>query len=533
MKYNNKIRRFSLLCLLPLALLGCTDWDDHYNGEQHVVAENTLWEEIASRPELKDFMDLLEQYGYKEMLNSSQMFTVFAPVGAIDTVGIGSSVEKIKTEVIENHIARFAHSANAAINSKPEVVMLNTKVVGFAQDGDTYKFGSKKFTDEYNIRAKNGVLHVIEGQQMFFHNIWEYLTTDSRFDSIRNYLYSFNDTILDEDASVKGEINAEGQQEYLDSVVYINNPLLYYFGELNNEDSTYTMIVPTNEAWNEAFNRIKPYYQFPSSIQPREKRDSLQKHYTKLAIVQDLVFSHAVQQSVEDSLISTSKGVFKKPFEYILSDYSSWDQSQACSNGGVFVVDHLNHKPWDSWHQPIKIEAERANALDYDRASSNYLYYTRNLQNTDTLYTKVSNGSYIEVTPKTKTSKPVITFNVWNVLAGNYDVKVVLLPQTRTSSKGANKPNLFDGKVHTIPNNGVWSETWKSNKPNTLAYELASNPMKMDTLNIGTVKMARCTYGTEMIGMRITLESLDQDFEGNGCSTTYLIDCVILEPSKK
>lgn len=532
MKYNNKIKHFSLLCLLPLALLGCTDWDDHYNDEQHVIAENTLWEEIESRDDLKPFKDLLEQYGYKDMLNGPQMYTVFAPVGAIDTVGIGASVEKIKTEVIENHIARFAYSANGAINNKPEVVMLNTKEIGFVQEGDTYKFGNQKFTTEYNIRAKNGVLHIIEGQQMFFHNIWEYLTTDARFDNIREYLYSFNDTILNEDKSVKGEINADGQQEYLDSVIYINNSLFYTIGQLDNEDSTYTMIIPTNEAWDEAYERIKPYYQFPSSIS-REKRDSMQNYYTQLGIVRDLVFSHTMQKSVEDSLISTTKSVFEKPFEYILSDYSDWNQSKACSNGGVFVVENLKHNPWDSWHKTIKIEAERANALDYDRNSSNYLYYTRTLPSTDTLFTKVSNGSYIEVTPKTKTSKPVVTFNVWNVLAGSYDVKVVLLPQTRTSSKGANNPNLFDGKVHTIPNNGVWKDDWIKDFPKCMGIGLVNNPMKMDTVNVGTVKMARCTYGTEMIGMKITLESFDKDDEGNGYSTTYLIDCVILEPSKK
>ena len=523
MKYMNKIKHFSVLCLLPLALLGCTDWDDHYNDEQHVVADNTLWEEIASRSELREFKELLEQYGYKELLDGSQMFTVFAPVGAIDTTGIGASAEKVKTEVIENHIARFAHSANVAVNSKPEVSMLNTKVVGFVQDGDTYKFGNKKFTSEYNIRAKNGVLHIIEGQQMFFHNIWEYLTTDSRFDNIREYLYSFNDTILDENASVKGEINANGQQEYLDSVVYIYNSLLYSIGELNNEDSTYTMIVPTNEAWNEAYERIKPYYVYPTSID-RQKRDSMQHYYTQLGIVRDLVFSHAVQQSVEDSLISTTKSVFKKPFEYILSEYTSWNQSEACSNGGVFVVENLKHNPWDSWHKTIKIEAERANTLDYSASSSNYLYYTRTLPNTDTLYTKVSGGSYIEVQPKTKTSKPVVTFNVWNTLAGNYDVKIVFLPQTRV--KGANKPNLFDVKSSALNNKGELTS-----KP--FASDLANDPLKMDTVNIGTIKLGRCTYGTEMIGLKVTLESFDKDTQGNEYSTTYLIDCVILEPSKK
>ena len=82
MKYINKMKHFGLLCLLSLTMVGCTDWDDHYNGgDQHVGADKTLWEEIESRPELDNFKRCLEQYGYKEILNSSQMFTVFAPEG--------------------------------------------------------------------------------------------------------------------------------------------------------------------------------------------------------------------------------------------------------------------------------------------------------------------------------------------------------------------------------------------------------------------------------------------------------------------
>ena len=521
MKYN-KIRHLGLFFLLPLALQGCTDWNDHYNDEQNVIAENTLWEEIELRPDLGEFRSLLERYGYKEILDGSQMFTVFAPIDSIDT---GSSDEKIKSEVIENHIARFVHSANNAINEKSEVVMLNTKVINLVQDGNTYKFGDNKFTNEYNIRAKNGVLHVIEGQQMYFHNIWEYLTTDDRFSNIRNFLYSFNDTILNEDKSVKGDINENGQQEYLDSVVYIQNPLLYSIGELNNEDSTYTMIVPTNKAWDSAYSRIATYYKdYPTSI-PWHKRDSMQRVYTQIGIVRDLVFSHTVQESVSDSLKSTTGGIFKKPFEYILSDYSDWDQSISCSNGGIFVVDSLKHNPWDSWHTPIKIEAENSNVLDEARTTGSVVY-RRTLSSADTLYRKVSGGAYLEVVPTSPTAKPKLVFNVWNTLQGQYDVKIVFLPQTRTTSKKAPKPNMFDVSYSSIPSTGEWPSTLTST---FVELDLTNNTLtKMDTVIVGTIKPERCTYGTEYIGLKLILDSSYSDLNVN--STTFLIDCIILEP---
>lgn len=522
MKYINKITFFCLLCVQLLAVVGCTDWEEHYDeGGKRVSYNTTLWEEISSRPELAEFKSLLEEYGYKEMLDGSQMYTVFAPKGTIDTVGL--STAKIKKEVIENHIARFAHSANSATIDK-DVVMLNAKEIKFTQNAGGYAFGNNMLTDDCNVGAKNGVLHVIDGQQLFFHNIWEYLTTSSEFDNVRKYLYSQNDTILDENKSVKGEINEDGQQEYLDSVINISNSLLYRIGQLNNEDSTYTMLLPTNEAWDKAYTRIKGYYQYPNNIE-KKKRDSLQKVYTEFSIVRDLVFSHTVQKSIQDSLKSTTGNVFEKPFENILSDYVRKD---VCSNGEVYVVDELKHNPWDSWHNEIVIEAERANALD-ETATTGANIFRRTLPTSDSLYAKVSGGSYVEFIPKSSIEKPTITFNVWNTLSGKYNVKVVFLPQSMASNNkgGVSRKNLFHMHRSVLNRQGeLASQLLKNNAMN--------DPLRIDTLNIGTINLSYCAYGTEQISLKLKMESLsEKSGSDEKFSTTYLIDCIILEPSNK
>jgi hypothetical protein len=66
---------------------------------------------------------------------------------------------------------------------------------------------------------------------------------------------------------------------------------------------------------------------------------------------------------MKDSLVSTTKGVFKNPFDYILADYV---ETAECSNGEIYVMDSLKHKAWDSWHTTIKIEAEDVSALITD-----------------------------------------------------------------------------------------------------------------------------------------------------------------------
>ena len=112
MKYMKNIRLFGLLLMLPLAFASCTDvWNGHYDVDnQKQIADKTLWEEIEARPELRAFADCLKQYGYDEVLNGDQMFTVFAPQGDIDLKNL--SAEKVKEEFIKNHIARFSHSAS-------------------------------------------------------------------------------------------------------------------------------------------------------------------------------------------------------------------------------------------------------------------------------------------------------------------------------------------------------------------------------------------------------------------------------------
>ena len=544
MKYSNILKRIVLWCLFPMVGIGCTDWDDHYDVDgQQMISDKTLWEEIAARPELSGFMECLERYGYKEQLNGSQMYTVFAPIGELNLENL--THEKIQTEVVENHIARFAHSANANTKDK-SVVMLNTKTVKFTQEGNGYKFGGKRLSNDYNIIAKNGVLHVIEGQQPFFHNIWEYLTTDTRFDKIRNYLYSFNDTILDEDKSVKGEINANGQQEYLDSVVYITNPLYYSLGRLHDEDSTYTMIVPTNEAWDEAYSRIKEYYEY-SKKEDETERDSLQKYYTELAIVRDLVFSHTVQESMKNSLVSTAEGVFKDPFNYILADYAD---NIECSNGEVYIVDELKHNAWDSWQKPVKVEAEDVSAFIDDNGS--IVSYRRQVSVGDPMYAKVSGRGFLEVVSTTNKNLPSLTFCVRNTLKGKYDLKIVFLPQEMASAREKTyKPNKFkvqEKHLYLDYKEDAGKKIWYSSLKDVGkavenfieaykngGYKEDGYKLKPDTVSVGTFNTECCSYGkesSEYLQLTISCNGAASSYRKN-YSTTLLIDCIILEPSKE
>lgn len=522
MRYMKNIWRIGLLVMLPWAFASCTDvWNGHYDVDnQKQVADKTLWEEIASRPELQDFADCLKQYGYDKVLDGDQMYTVFAPQGTMNVAGL--TTQKVKDEVLGNHIARFNHSANSATVDK-KVKMLNEKLVDFTKEGDVYTFGKTALV-ETNIIAKNGVLHVLTSQVPFFFNIWEYLTSSQDYSEICKFMYSFDEIELDEEASVKGPI-VDGFQTYVDSVTVTYNQLHYLLGQLNDEDSTYTMILPTNKAWDAAYKRIAPYYAYHKK---KEYRDSLQDLYTKMGIINDLIFSHTVQQSMKDSLVSTSENVFYNPLDYILADYSSLNDGVVCSNGNVFVVDSLRHAPWDSWHSRLKIEAEHINSHESKATTS--IEYSRTLKATDPLYYSVSGAAYLEVVPKSSSSATEIEFNIWNTLAATYDVKIVFLPQSLATDKDVaakSQPNYLAVDLSCFDESGKV----KSTKMKVAKDSLFVDPTRIDTVEVGEFTFPVSTYGDDAASTKLKVKFAGKSAEKTK-SRTFLIDCVILEPSK-
>ena len=62
--------------------MSCSDWDDHYDAETAVVgsAKSTIWENLSSNSNLSQFADLMKKAGYDAVLNTSQTYTVWAPL---------------------------------------------------------------------------------------------------------------------------------------------------------------------------------------------------------------------------------------------------------------------------------------------------------------------------------------------------------------------------------------------------------------------------------------------------------------------
>ncbi len=270
---------------LFLLLTSCSDFSS-YNSvveSSNPTADKTLWENISAKGELSDFAQILQAVGYDAVLNAPTTYTVWAPVNGTfnkDSIMALTQDAKTKKKVIEqfvyDHVAHYSH-----FESNPNdtvVYMLSKKLIRFSgKNTGSLAFDGKVInwaTDAYNTPSSNGILYMLNGMVPFRPNAYENIFTDkSRYgiaDSHFNaYVKRYERIELDEDASVKGEI-VNGNQVYDDSVTVTTNSFVTGFAhlnaELNNEDSLYTVVIPTDEAWQKAYDKIKSYYNYITPI---------------------------------------------------------------------------------------------------------------------------------------------------------------------------------------------------------------------------------------------------------------------------
>ena len=295
--FRHIVKGFRLLAPFPItgeglglgvvvfSLLSCSDFSS-YNSvveSSNPSADRTLWENISAKGELSDFAQILQAVGYDAVLNAPTTYTVWAPVNGTfnkDSVMALTQDAATKKKVIEqfvyDHVAHYSH-----FESNPNdtvVYMLSKKLIRFSgKNTGSLAFDGKVINwvdDAYNTPSSNGILYMLNGMVPFRPNAYENIFTDkSRYgiaDSHFNaYVKRYERIELDEDASVKGEI-VNGNQVYDDSVTVTTNSFVTGFAhlnaELNNEDSLYTVVIPTDEAWQKAYDRIKTYYNYITPI---------------------------------------------------------------------------------------------------------------------------------------------------------------------------------------------------------------------------------------------------------------------------
>ncbi|MDR0506212.1 MAG: fasciclin domain-containing protein [Dysgonamonadaceae bacterium] len=406
-----------LVCMAGIA--SCSESvEDHYNVSDDVADRVSLWEIISEKPELSVFAAMLRKTSCDRMLSGEQSYTVWAPENEA-LAGIDTSNMAMVTEVVNNHLARFLFPASGLIGQSKDIYMTNAKKLMFERSGEVYSLAGIELSQK-NIAARNGILHTVKERIPFTPNLWQFLDLPG-YDSISAYMHFFDKREFIRNRSKLVDYNEEGLAVY-DSVFQDINTLWDTYqgakgiGSLNDEDSVYTMIVPDNTAWIEAYNNNYPYFR-PSPLV--DNVDSVQTTNAKYSLIQDLVFRQRITRPERyDSLVTTRDLVVYDPVHLFVGS-----QPVNLSNGLAYPVSKLNYAINESCIKPIKIEAEYALGRYHNEGRDRGKI--TNLYNWDNAV--ISSGGYLSLKGTATSDLPAISFELPNVLAAKYDIHCITL----------------------------------------------------------------------------------------------------------
>jgi len=515
MKKKNFSFIFSIVLLFIISVSSCTEnWDSHYAAVTAEKSDLNLYEYISQDPSLSTFTTMLQLAGYDTILNKSQTYTVWAPVNtALQDVNLNDT-SKVK-ELVENHIARFSYTTSGV--SSKSIFMLANKIIVFAGSGTTYTFGGKNIIKS-NIGTENGIIHYVENYVPYLPNIWEFIGKTAGLDSLKKYLYSNSKETFDLAASGKDiGTDANGQLLY-DSVFTITNKILNRLGNLNKEDSLYTAILPDNDAWIDAYNRIKPYYNTLAIDGGANK----QRESVQWAIVKDLVFrKQVITPTSYDSLVSTSNNVFHQP-AYLFDGVKT-----PVSNGLVYVNNLLKFKATESWHKEIRVEAESVSFTEIG-TKSNMDIFPRTSLGSGFI---ISKDKYIfaQNTATNNISPVFLRFPIPNTLSAKYDVYCVFVPASisKATDLRPSRANFYLTYIDAL------GKEVKDKKITVTNNETDPNqPTKMFVTQIEFPFSNILDYETlnPAVSVNLKVENAVKTSETVKYNRDMRVDCIILEP---
>jgi hypothetical protein len=432
---KNKYIALIILCIGCLSY-SCTDTQDEHYSRTASLPEQNLRELIAGDASLSVFSKLVEIAAYDTLLSSTQTFTVWAPSNtALSDIDLNTITREEARLIVGNHIARFNHSTSTPDNSRL-VRMKNNKAYYFSGNGSF--FGGVDI-QAHDILAKNGLLHILQSRIPYHPNIYEYILATPGTSFLADFISRFDEEIFDEEASTPIDVDDSGRPVY-DTVTVAYNRLFDFpfqgafrgmpvsgLGQINREDSLYTMLVTDNTAWDAAYNRISPYFK------RTDTSDSVQRIQTSLAILEDLIYRSVLENpETSDSLISTSPSIIHYPGTL----FSGSEKIQA-SNGLIFRTANLLYDNLETWNKYLYVEADETEGR---KTGANTSIFTRTLESNDTI--QATDFRFLEVGASITSAQPEVTFDIPQVLSGKYNIYVEFLPGnlvTNAGSRGKSK----------------------------------------------------------------------------------------------
>ena len=522
--------------------------DDHFDVSQGISGTKTIWENIKENKEISDYAYILQHVPYSikekgftsetyaDVLNSDQTFTIWAPEnGSYDfnmyksliETGTEENLKKVENELIRNNMTRYTHIMNGQESEK--LVLFNGKrgILDFANN--TFKGQHIVWA---NIASSNGVLHITQAPATYEQNLYEYIMNVDGASQMQKFLQKYQVEEFDEYSSTPGP-TVSGQATWADSVTSTYN--VYLGTAIEREDSNYVAIIPTDNAWNSVYEKIKSFYNYrdkyiqdvsartesgndtiltgkETKIQGAE-RDSIVELHVASGILKGMIYNANWQPkqvsitSLKDlakvDSLETYDGINKfkktgtlnetndKRYTFEVDDYVKMfggNEPIKCSNGYAYLTDAWNFS--SSLYAPtLEYSAIRYYDSGDNRTvttSGKVSFVNKDLDGNKTTATY----DYLNVAGSGGDYK--VKFRLPDMLSGKYDIYVVALHNFET-----NKPTMFKAEMtlHTkndkpttdskIINNyqggvGSYGETLKETK----RQNFYTHMVKIDTLSI-------------------------------------------------
>ena len=562
-----------LVLALSLTLTGCSDnWNDHYDarGGNETAVEGTIWDVVSTDPELSNFSSVIEECGYSSLLASMQAFTLFAPTNANFTEAMRDSIinvyksqatrangsKELRNEAIAqfiyNHLSRYKNSVTSGTDTI--IKMMNGKRLLLTENS----FDGKEFIKS-NIKTDNGIIFYIKDPLVFKPNIYEYITKttdrDSDLDSLNAFLsnsrFCFDE--FDAENSVPGDI-VDGKTQYLDSVTVLKNTILedWYGAGLNDEDSTYILIAPTNDLWKQKLSKYQAFFKYnadDTDITP-EMRDSMEYTFPRWAIISGTAFSKTFnsEQSLNDSAFSTNA----IPYRYRYQVYGSYDEKyyqydkpnasggifdgtteEKCSNGVIKKATTLNALDTERFLQKIVqwVGVSSAQSLDSVTTTSTSLPDYNLVTKDSPFYDKLMGHAFVVISPNSNAGRPTCQFHVDNVLSNvKYNVYLLTAPAISGDTLDTDKDKSTKYRVTIrLRNNGKNTETVVKPEGSSSNYvDITTNTGDVVKQYLGTYKFDYSSFGLEESRVKMRFESRQT---GSDIETKRIrLSAIIFEP---
>lgn len=498
------------------AATSCSDFSDYNETPStgNMSADKTLWENISQNENLSDFAALVKKAGFDAALSQSHFYTVWAPAnGTFDAQALmAEDSTKLLKEFVKNHIAEYNHVISGAIDERIKV--LNEKSYDFVGDG-AYTYDGLNITT-LNQPSVNGIMHILNGAAQFYPNIYEQATsaTGLDIDSVVNYFKHYEIQTLDTKNSVLGP-TINGKQTYIDSVMIVTNTAFNMLrAKVSQEDSSYTMLAPTNEAWVAQYNKVKKYFNYiattsaqdlneatsttsaPTStvtIDPAYQADSM----AVLGVVSDLFYNNnnyyndwlkEEGKQPYDTLNSTTYGYFTNPEEIMSHTISK----SKMSNGEFRIVDSLAFHPWEAWAKQLTISPYTSKV--WTGATTTVLVNSDLFEEIGykPQYDYQSSLRYLWVAPLSGLGKPQMDVKLYDVLSTTYNIYLVLAP---SEDFGVDDDGNQFRKANNLNFELSYCDAKGKLQTKKLNQKVENNPNKVDTVAVGTFTFPVAYYG--------------------------------------